>query len=351
MTDSPGKAPLPDGASAAIISRRDAPAAVLRIGEPHGRLPSRVTIVKRRSALGASALLVAFGSASCADNNNGRDSSTARGSGADQSPSSQNDKSQDLRADPRSRKALRAAFVRLARANTGHFEVTIPLGGDAMSYEQGKYQLNSAAFSVVREFTGPGESISFAYRGEGAETWIRLESVVSSGQDTPAWPCWVSHDDIASQDAFPPELVGGPTGQPPSAVVAASYGIGQRTISTSIIEGTIDLALTLGLMGGKVVMAAGIDVQADDTVPATFLLDADTLTGFSVALADLPEAVEAAGGDLPPELDGLSAMPGSIEARFYDIGESVDIAPPPPDEQLEFTDADDFEASMNSCGQ
>lgn len=312
---------------------------------------SRVTTVNRRLALGGLALLAAFSSAGCADSDGGAEPPDATESGGNRDRSSKKAEIQDPVRDPKARKALRAAFVSLARANTGHYEVTVPLGGDANSHEYARYQLSPVAFHVVREFTGPDGTIRLAYRGLGNDSWIRLESVTSDGQSTPAWRCWVSYEDIANQDILPPELAQAPRGQPPSAVVAASYGIGQRAIAENAIEGTTDLALALGLVSGKILVAAGIDAQADDTVPATFSLDGGTLSGFSVALADLPDAIEAAGGDLPAELSGLASIPGAIETRFSRFGEPVDVDAPPLNERLALTNPDNFEAAMNSCGR
>lgn len=303
-----------------------------------------------RLALGGAALLAALSSAGCASDDGGsRDPDTTESDG-DRDQSSKAAGTRDPLGDTKARKALRTAFISLARANTGHYEVTIPLGSGA-SHEYGRYRLDPVAFHVVREFKGPGETVRLAYRGVGNELWIRLESVISDGKSKPTWPCWVSYDDLATQGVLPPDLAQAPRGQPPGAVVAASYGIGQRKVTGESIEGTTDLALALGLIGGKFAVATGIDTQADDTVPATFSFDGGTLSGFSVALADLPDAIEAAGGDLPPGLDGLASMPGAIETRFFRIGQPVDVEAPLESEQLTAADPENFETAMNSCGR
>lgn len=253
-------------------------------------------------------------------------------------------------AEPNARKTLRSAFLRLVRANTGHFEVIVPFGSEVSIQERGRYQVRPVAYDVVRELTSPEGTLRIAYRGVGDEMWLRLESVTSDKGRTPPWPCWVSYDDIAGLREFPVELAQGPNGQPPSAIVAASYGVGKRAIDAQSIEGTTDLALALGLVSGKLVGASGIDAQGDDTVPATFSLDRQTLSGFTVPLADLPDAIESAGGDLPPELESLAALPGGITTRFSDFGASVNVHAPPADERLRFRNADDFESAMRSCG-
>jgi hypothetical protein len=253
-------------------------------------------------------------------------------------------------ADPKARKALRSAIVRLLRANTGHFEVTVPFGSDSGSRERGQYQVRPVAYDGVRELTTPEGTVRFAYRGVGDEIWLRLESATSDEGRTPPWPCWVNYDDIADMPEFPIELASGPNGQPPSAIVAASYGVGQRVVDAHSIEGTMDLALALGLVSGKLLVASGIDAQGDDTAPATFSLDGQTLSGFTVPLADLPDAIEGAGGDLPPELESLAALPGGITTRFSDFGVPVNVQAPPAAERLTFMNADDIESAMRSCG-
>src|SRR5215210_5763252 len=51
-------------------------------------------------------------------------------------------------ADPKARKALRSAIVRLLRTNTGHFEVTVPFGSDSSSRERGRYQVRPVAYEA-----------------------------------------------------------------------------------------------------------------------------------------------------------------------------------------------------------
>jgi hypothetical protein len=155
---------------------------------------------------------------------------------------------------------------------------------------------------------------------------------------------------MAGLREFPVELAQAPPGQPPSAIVTASYGVGIRAIDAQSVEGTTDLALALGMVSGKLVVASGIDAQGDDTVPATFSIDGQTLSGFTVPLAELPEAIESAGGDLHPALESLAELPGSITTRFSEVGASVNVQAPAVEERLTFKNADDLESAMTSCG-
>jgi hypothetical protein len=70
----------------------------------------------------------------------------------------------------------------------------------------------------------------------------------------------------------------------------------------------------------------------------------------SVPLADIPAAVEAAGGSFPRELDALAQAPGSIVTRFSDVGSPVTIGRPDPAVTLEIGDGEDYESAMRSCG-
>lgn len=143
----------------------------------------------------------------------------------------------------------------------------------------------------------------------------------------------------------------GPDGQPPAAVVAASYGIGRERLGPGSVAGTTDLALALGLMGAKALMASGIDPQGDATVPAAFTLAGGALAEVAVRLDEIPGAVDVAGGALPPELSELGEAEGVMRTRFTEVGAPVDLAPPADEEQLVLADPDDFEAAMASCGK
>jgi hypothetical protein len=243
------------------------------------------------------------------------------------------------RTDPNARETLRSALVDLVRANTGHFVVTVSAGGGFAIQERGRYRIRPAAYEAVRELTSPAGTIRIASRAVGSETWFRLESLISDDHDPQSWPCWVNYDDIAGQQGFPVELAPAPTGQPPAAVVAASYGVGKRTIDAQSIAGTMDLALVLSLVSNKLLVASGVDARGDATVPATFRLDGTSLSGFSVPLAELSSAIETADGDVPPELGGLAASPDRLTTRFSDLGAPVT-----------FTGREDFESAMRSCG-
>ena len=253
--------------------------------------------------------------------------------------------------DPRARKALKTAVLGLLRANTGRYELDIPFGDGLSIRETGRYRITPLAFESVREQISPEGTLRITYRGVGDEMWFRMESLTSGQGEQPGWPCWVDYDDVHRLQEFPAELAQAPTGQPPAAVVSASWGTGRQRTGAASMEGTTDLATALGLVSSKLLVAAGVDPQGDAVVPATFALDGKVLTGVSVPLAELPAAIETAGGSLPPELGDLATLPGSIATRFADIGAAVDVAAPPVGERLAFTGAEDYEAAMRSCGK
>lgn len=294
-----------------------------------------------------------LGSLGCAGGSEGTvDSDRSQSAQSSDVPSASSENSPTV-ADPKARKALRSAFMRLARANTGRYEVEIPFGSEAIIHEQGEYRIRPLAYATVRVQSSPEGSVTIAQVGVANDRWLRIESVTNEEGNTQSWPCWVNYDDVAraaTATDFPIDLDAYPDGQPPSAVVAASWGIGTEIITPESIGGTTDLTLALGLLGGRAVAAAGIDTQADSTVPASFSLDQQVLSGFTVRLADLPDAIEAAGGEMDPALEGLSQAPGAIEAHFSAIGAPVHVQAPPAEERVEFRDAVDFEAAMKACG-
>jgi len=252
--------------------------------------------------------------------------------------------------DPQARKALRSAFVRLIQANTGRFEVRVPLGSDLFIHQSGTYQIRPAAYDMLIEHSSDVGAVEFAYRAVGDEMWVRVMSASSGDNQQPKWPCWVNYDDLTRLGELPGELAQTSTGQPPPAVIAASYGIGRRFLTDGSVEGTTDLALALGLVSGKFLAATGVEAQGDAIVPATFFLDGGDFTGFSVPLAELPAAIASAGGDLPTGLEALDELPGAIVTRFSDYRTPVTIQAPAADEQLTFKSPEDFAAAMKSCG-
>lgn len=253
-------------------------------------------------------------------------------------------------ADPEARASVRAAIISLLRANTGQFEVTVPFGDGVTITETGRYQVEPPAFESVRVQSSPEASVRLATRAVGDEQWVRLESLTSPEHDDVAWACWVSFDDIAALPDFPVELAQGQDGQPPAAVVSATYGIGRQEVGPGSLTGTTDLALAMSLVSSKFLLSTGIDPQGDAKVPATFSLVDRRLAEVSVPLADIPAAVEAAGGSFPRELDALAQAPGSIVTRFTDVGSPVTVGRPDPAVTLEIGDGEDYESAMRSCG-
>ena len=190
-----------------------------------------------------------------------------------------------------------------------------------------------------------------AQRTIGDQQWMRLQSLTSDGEETTGWPCWVSSTDVARLPGSPLAELSGPDGQLPAAVVAASYGMGRERLGPGTVTGTTDLALALSLMGSKALLASGVDPQGDATVPATFTLVRGRLAEVAVRLGEIPGAVDAAGGALPPELAELGDAEGVMRTRFTEVGAPVDLAPPAAEEQLVLADPDDFDAAMASCGK
>lgn len=271
---------------------------------------------------------------------------------ADGGPVDEPDQSTATRKpDPRARAAVKAAILGLLSANTARVDLEVPLGAGASIRERGSYRISPLAHDVVRELTSPEATMVVAQRTVGGQQWVRLESITTDQGDTEGWPCWVSSADVARIPGSPLAELPGPDGQPPAAVVAASYGIGREWRGPGAVTGTTDLALALSLLGAKALLASGVDPQGDATVPAAFTLVGGKLAEVAVRLDELPDAVEAAGGTLPPELDELAAAPGVMRTRFTEVGKAVDLAPPAAGEQLVLADPDDFETAMASCGE
>jgi hypothetical protein len=273
-------------------------------------------------------------------------------SSADEAPVEEPDESTATgKPDPRARAVLKAAILELLSANTARVDLEIPLGAGASIRERGTYRISPLAYDIVRELTSPEATMVVAQRTAGDQQWVRLESVTTDQGDTEGWPCWVSSADVARIPGSPLAELPGPDGQPPAAVVAASYGIGRERRGPGAVAGTTDLALALSLLGAKALLASGVDPQGDATVPAAFTLVGGKLAEVAVRLDELPDAVEAAGGTLPPELDELAEAPGVMRTRFTEVGKAVDLAAPAPGEQLVLADPDKFEAAMASCGK
>ncbi len=273
-------------------------------------------------------------------------------SGADSGPDEEPDQPTATgKPDPRARAAVKAAILGLLSANTARVDLEIPLGGDASIRERGTYRISPLAHDLVRELTSPEGAMVVAQRTIGDQQWVRLQSLTSDEGEAAGWPCWVSSADVARIPGSPLAQLPGPDGQPPAAVVAASYAIGRQRLGPGSVTGTTDLALVLSLMGAKALLASGVDPQGDATVPATFTLARGALAEVAVRLDEIPGAVDAAGGTLPPELAELSDAEGVMRTRFTEVGETVDLAPPAADEQLVLADPDDFESAMASCGK
>lgn len=265
-------------------------------------------------------------------------------------PTSSPDRTAPAATDPAARKRLRSAFVRLMEANTATYTVRVPFGSAGSISERGRYQISPLSFDAARDLTSAGDGIRVSHRGVGERTWIRL---TSTGADSAAtdWPCWVATDDLtglAPEGA--PDLPTGPPGQPPTAVVAASYGTGRQVVDAATVEGTIDLSLVLSLVSGKLLAVSGVDPQGDATVASTFRLDGPVLAGFDVELSELPAAITAAGGEVGPEIEGLGAVDGAISVRFTPAPGPLDVPPPAASDVLRVTSTASFAADMAACG-
>ena len=237
------------------------------------------------------------------------------------------------------------------RSNSGRYEVVVPFGAGYTIRESGRYRIDPPVFETVRVIGAPEGTVRVVYRSVGGRLWFRIERARSDQGGNAGWPCWVDQAAMARvSDAAAIDLGQAAAGQPPAAVIAASWGTGLSSDGDGRIDGTTDLATTLGLVSSKFLVAAGVDPQADDVVPASFTVRDGVLRGYEVSLADVPEAIEAGGSELPEELHDLDTLPGAIASRFLDTGAPVEVEAPPMGQRLRFRSAADFETAMRSCG-
>lgn len=243
--------------------------------------------------------------------------------------------------------------MQLVKANTGRYKTTIPVDGGPAITEEGRYQFAPHAFEITRDQPTPeGSILRMMFRVIDGDTWIRMTSVGDDDGRYQSWRCWVDLKDVRNAPGFPSDLAATPGngGQPPNAVITASYGLGAQIVDDNHIAGTTDLATALSLLGGKALSALGIDPLGDATVPAKFLINgSNALAGFTVDFADLSDAVEAAGGNSSP-LETLGDSDGSIVVSFTALGEPVDVRPPPKGQLLSLQKGDDLSTAMAGCG-
>jgi hypothetical protein len=263
----------------------------------------------------------------------------------------------DLPNDPAAAQAVEEGLHGLIGLGTGAYVVDVDLGPGTAIHEEGRYQIEPNAYQSTRHLVSPHGTVTFAYRAVGKDTWVRLEQAGTvSGGDSKAWPCWAHIGDpqvVADQLDLP--LMA--TGQPPSALVAASYAVGLGFVDEEPgkelgnVLGTTDLVLSLALLNAKVVASSGLDPSSDATTLAYFTVRKGVLLGYTIGLRGLFSALEAAGGTLPDGIDPDGAVPGSIEVAFSDLGKPVTVQPPAADEVVELTaDHDAFEDDLRSCG-
>lgn len=254
----------------------------------------------------------------------------------------------ELGHDKQARKELRGALTRWIIANTGTFRLDAGFTGAGIQ-EVGRYRLRPRAFDVTRFLSGVDGTLAIAYRGIGRRTWFRIVEGPTAGQE--AWPCWVDLGDMSEirELAGLPAMAPALPGQPPNALIAASYGIGREYSEAEdlgTILGTTDLVLALSVLNSGRVDELGLDPSSTATVPTYFDVRDGTFHGYTIGLRGLFLAIEAAGGDAP--MDTSEPILGDITVRFEDQGTKVEVTPPRADKVIAFTDA--FKADMAACG-
>jgi hypothetical protein len=255
--------------------------------------------------------------------------------------------------DPRARSQLRTALGRLFDKNTGSVVVDLAMPGTT-AHDDVRYRLQPPATDLVRHVVTGRQGMTIRYRSVGDDTWLRYDEDRDAGSGAP-WTgsCWIHVADLRAFGEQAGAAVDLRPGRPPTALVAASYGVGRELNDRNdlgTILGTINLPAAMSLLNNAAADRFGIDPRSHEKAQVDFDVTGEVLHGYTIGMQGLFQAAEDADADLPFDPD-TDQVPGSIEVSFSDVGSPVDIVAPPSTEVVEMT-ADDamLEKRMIACG-
>jgi len=219
------------------------------------------------------------------------------------------------------RESLVQAIEALQVADTGHYEHNIDLDEQRSIFAiSGDYALSrSAAEAVITARVPEGQPITLVNRIVGNSIYLNV----------PGWPaatrdCWVifDPDDLAQARGTPP--VDGAQGYP-AALSVLDGARGRKFVGAgeAKVNGTIDLAVALSLVAPKA-SVQHVDTLTGKRAAVTFSLSDGTLTGLTIAGADVVTAIQATEVDLPEGLERVSAR-----VEYSRAGDVEPVTAPP----------------------
>lgn len=131
---------------------------------------------------------------------------------------------------------------------------------------------------------------------------------------------------------------------------------GRATAVTSegLLVGHTDLLTAAGLLGGQAQLSFGIPFDSRTRVPASFHVNGDRLTGWSVDVDDILVAADNAGYlKGAKKRQARAAWPpnqsSNLVVEYVNVGQRWVYRPPPARSTIEMSADESFETAMRSC--
>ncbi|MBS45703.1 MAG: hypothetical protein CMH83_21520 [Nocardioides sp.] len=241
------------------------------------------------------------------------------------------------------------AVRRVEQAGSGRLTVRAPLEQGASLDADLRYRLDPPASEGLVSTEVAGDTAQLDVRTIGDRAWLRADVVLDG--EAGATPCWIDYTPVADDPALGASMLAPPVGVPP-ALVALLSATGERSLTARRVAGTVDLVPVLQALNSSLVGLFGLDRTAAGRVPASFLFATDgALTGYTVQLARVPDAVRDAGGDGDAAERLMAAVIGQLTVLVDELGSVVAVDPPPADEVVVLSDLADLPTVMDACGQ
>lgn len=276
--------------------------------------------MRSRVALTALAAVIAGSLAGCGDGDQEGDDSHADPS----APTAQHDEDAARFFDD--------AVTRLVKADTGRFHQDLAIGPAGMTME-GAYELSSQSSRVLVTSTSPEGSVTFEILSSPEDRWVRF---VDTGFVKDA-KCWIHTEAADLSQQLGIEFPAGASLGLPAAVLVPVNGAGDRWMEDgTVLRGATDLYTLAGTFG-KLLESLDIDFENTDVGQVDYLFEDGRLTGWRSSLFQLIEGMNAAGIEIPEQLEQIGEQVHAIEveASLSDAGSAVSTRAPDPRRVIE----------------
>lgn len=244
------------------------------------------------------------------------------------------------------RRMFDRAVDRLLDGDTGRIRMNARAGPGSVVTES-RFRLSSrmveARIGLVQDGEEGAQVSTIAL---GDRSWFRVDHRPGQSAQT----CWTAAGEQVLTDTTGLRLPTGGGGYPPA--VAVLLLARARSGTTTTVDADVNVFLLTQAVQGGLAQLLDLDPRTDATATIHVSVLDGRVTAWGISFGDVLRAAKAAGGAIPAGAEDDLDDPrlGGVLAQFYDLGDPVDLVPPPGDRVVAYTgDAQAYADAAAAC--